>query len=42
VTALRLDVVIRVAGGWVRDKLLARDSYDIDFALSSMTGEGTH
>ena len=35
---LRLDVTVRVAGGWVRDKLLGLDSDDIDFALDSMTG----
>ena len=30
--------VIRVAGGWVRDKLLGRDSHDIDIALDNVTG----
>lgn len=29
---------IRVAGGWVRDKLLGRDSHDIDVALDNVTG----
>ena len=29
----------RVAGGWVRDKLLNKGSHDIDIALDTMTGE---
>ncbi|KAJ1618633.1 hypothetical protein T492DRAFT_1151245 [Pavlovales sp. CCMP2436] len=29
---------MRVAGGWVRDKLLGRDCDDIDLALDNMTG----
>ncbi|KAJ9474173.1 CCA tRNA nucleotidyltransferase, mitochondrial [Pseudozyma hubeiensis] len=28
----------RIAGGWVRDKLLARDSDDLDISLSTLTG----
>ncbi|KAI9509847.1 hypothetical protein F5148DRAFT_1282502 [Russula earlei] len=28
----------RIAGGWVRDKLLGYDSHDIDIALENMTG----
>ena len=28
-----------MAGGWVRDKLLGKDSDDIDIALDDMTGE---
>lgn len=35
----RLDTTIRVAGGWVRDKLLQLPSKDdIDIALDNMTG----
>ncbi|KAE8076475.1 hypothetical protein FH972_015122 [Carpinus fangiana] len=29
---------LRVAGGWVRDKLLGKDCYDIDIALDNMMG----
>ncbi|OHT07619.1 polyA polymerase family protein [Tritrichomonas foetus] len=32
-------VVARVAGGWVRDKLLGGESDDIDFALENASGE---
>ncbi|UZJ55281.1 hypothetical protein CBS101457_004601 [Exobasidium rhododendri] len=28
----------RIAGGWVRDKLLGLESHDLDIALSSLTG----
>lgn len=28
----------RIAGGWVRDKLLSRDSDDLDISLSTLTG----
>lgn len=31
-------IVLRWAGGWVRDKLLGIDSHDIDTAINSMTG----
>ena len=33
-----LNTTVRVAGGWVRDKLLGRDNHDIDIALDDMTG----
>jgi tRNA nucleotidyltransferase (CCA-adding enzyme) len=29
----------RIAGGWVRDKVLGKESHDIDIALDTMTGE---
>lgn len=32
------DAVLRVAGGWVRDKLLGRDSDDVDIALDTLKG----
>lgn len=35
----KLDTVCRVAGGWVRDKLLGRKSDDIDIALDNISGE---
>ncbi|MED6118205.1 hypothetical protein PIB30_000834 [Stylosanthes scabra] len=33
-----LHTQLRVAGGWVRDKLLGKDCYDIDIALDNMMG----
>ena len=33
------EVTVRVAGGWVRDKLLNSHSYDIDVSLDTLTGE---
>lgn len=33
------DTELRCAGGWVRDKLLGKDSHDIDIALNNMQGE---
>jgi len=30
---------LRVAGGWVRDKLLSLESDDIDITLDTMMGE---
>jgi tRNA nucleotidyltransferase/poly(A) polymerase len=35
----RDPLVLRWAGGWVRDKLLGITSHDIDTAINSMTGE---
>lgn len=32
-------LVLRWAGGWVRDKLLGLESHDIDIAINAMTGE---
>ena len=32
------ETVLRVAGGWVRDKLLCKDSADIDIAISNKSG----
>ena len=34
-----MQSVLRVAGGWVRDKLIGIDSHDIDIAIDDMTGE---
>ncbi|OIW12586.1 hypothetical protein TanjilG_04750 [Lupinus angustifolius] len=33
-----LQTHLRVAGGWVRDKLLGKECYDIDIALDKMMG----
>ncbi|KAK7270384.1 hypothetical protein RIF29_23478 [Crotalaria pallida] len=33
-----LPTQLRVAGGWVRDKLLGKECYDIDIALDNMMG----
>lgn len=33
------NTTLRVAGGWVRDKLLGKESSDIDIAIDTMTGE---
>lgn len=30
--------VLRVAGGWVRDKILQKDNHDIDIALDDQSG----
>jgi tRNA nucleotidyltransferase (CCA-adding enzyme) len=32
------DTTIRVAGGWVRDRLLGLESHDIDIAVDNMSG----
>lgn len=32
-------IILRWAGGWVRDKLLGLDTQDIDVAINDMTGE---
>ncbi len=34
----KLDVTFRVCGGWVRDKLLNRESDDVDITLDTLTG----
>ncbi|KAJ8752341.1 hypothetical protein K2173_003977 [Erythroxylum novogranatense] len=33
-----LSTNLRVAGGWVRDKLLGKECYDIDIAIDNMVG----
>ena len=38
VNAERLACTVRVAGGWVRDKLLGLSSDDVDFVLDTVTG----
>ncbi|XP_044460077.1 CCA tRNA nucleotidyltransferase, mitochondrial [Triticum aestivum] len=35
----KLGTELRVAGGWVRDKLLGKEPVDIDIALDNMTGK---
>lgn len=37
--AVKNNTVARVAGGYIRDKILCIDSSDIDIAVSNMTGE---
>ena len=37
--ALEYNVTVRVAGGWVRDKLLGLESDDIDVCVDTMSGE---
>lgn len=37
--AKELKTVVRVAGGWVRDKLMNKESHDIDLTLDDMKGE---
>lgn len=34
-----LKSILRVAGGWVRDKLMGKESHDIDIAIDDMSGE---
>lgn len=34
-----LETTLRVAGGWVRDKLYGKGSDDIDIALDDMFGQ---
>jgi tRNA nucleotidyltransferase (CCA-adding enzyme) len=36
---LRGNVVLRVAGGWVRDKLLGKESHDVDVVVEGMASE---
>jgi tRNA nucleotidyltransferase/poly(A) polymerase len=33
------NTTLRIAGGWVRDKLLGKNSNDIDIAIDNMSGE---
>ena len=33
-----MQLTLRVAGGWVRDKLVGKESHDIDIALDTMMG----
>lgn len=39
VKASELKTTLRCAGGWVRDKLLGKESLDIDIALDDMLGK---
>ncbi|GMH00330.1 hypothetical protein Nepgr_002169 [Nepenthes gracilis] len=38
ISHFNLNTKLRVAGGWVRDKLLGKDCYDIDIAIDNMLG----
>jgi len=33
------ETTVRAAGGWIRDKLLGKESHDIDLAVDNMTGQ---
>lgn len=33
------ELVLRITGGWVRDKLLGQGSHDLDIAINKMSGE---
>ena len=33
------SVVLRIAGGWVRDKILGRENDDIDIAIDKISGQ---
>lgn len=33
------SLVLRITGGWVRDKLLGQGSHDLDIAINNMSGE---
>lgn len=38
VTSTGLKTILRASGGWVRDKLLCKQTCDLDIALDDMTG----
>jgi tRNA nucleotidyltransferase (CCA-adding enzyme) len=35
----KLPCVLRVAGGWVRDKIMGKQAHDIDIAIDTMMGQ---
>ena len=35
----QLPCVLRVAGGWVRDKIMGKEAHDIDIAIDTMMGQ---
>lgn len=37
-STLTIEVTPRVAGGWVRDKIMGKETYDIDIALDKISG----
>jgi hypothetical protein len=39
VEAKQLPCVLRVAGGWVRDKIMGKEAHDIDIAIDTMMGQ---